>query len=681
MLPSKPFSFQSAMRFSIKGGVISTPYTTLPVAGKSPVRSGKVRDLYDFGDALLLVASDRISAFDVVFDQPIPGKGIVLTALTDFWLTKTAHIVSNHRITSDVDRMPMLAPADRERLRGRAMLCRKAKPMAFEWVVRGYLAGSGWNDYKKTGRICGIALPPGLVESSRLPQPILTPTTKEESGHDRPVEFEEVEESLGRETARRVRDLAISIYQYAAAVALERGILIADTKFEFATTAAGEILLIDEVLTPDSSRFWPADRYQPGRGQPSFDKQFVRDYLNSTDWDKNPPAPPLPEEIIRKTAEKYEEICVRLTGGSSVADPSAAWGPTVDWRGEIPGTIVLLDQTRLPAETRTIECNNPSDLHHAIHRLAVRGAPAIGVAAGYGVALGLQSLLESNPSRTEFSQGLENICKYLKSARPTAVNLAWAVDRVARRVRAAIPQHPGARQWAEAALDEARRIHREDRERCDRIGAFGAALIRDGDVLLTHCNAGALATAGIGTALGVFYTAARQGKKITVFAGETRPLLQGARLTAYELQRAGIPVRVITDGMAAHVMRTQRIAAVVVGADRIASNGDTANKIGTCTLAIAAKYYNIPFYVAAPLSTFDLSIPDGSGIPIEERSSEEIVEIAGTRVAPRGVDTFNPAFDVTPATLIEGIITDAGVASPPNRETIAALFGTRQSTS
>lgn len=297
--------------------MILTPYTTAPVAGRAPWRSGKVRDLYDFGDALLLVASDRISAFDVVFREPIPGKGIVLTALSDFWLTKTAGILANHRITSDVARIELLTNGDRERLRGRAMLCKKTKPLPFEWVVRGYLSGSGWNDYKQTGEICSIALPKGLLESGRLPEAILTPTTKEESGHDRSVSFAEVESALGMERAGRARDRALELYKYASAFALERGIILADTKFELGELGGelgGELLLIDEVLTPDSSRFWPANAYKPGGPQPSFDKQFVRDYLLTTGWSKTPPPPPLPNDIITKTAEKYSEICYLLTG-------------------------------------------------------------------------------------------------------------------------------------------------------------------------------------------------------------------------------------------------------------------------------------------------------------------------------------------------------------------------------
>ena len=289
------------------------PYSTAPVAGRAPLRSGKVRDLYELGPHLLLVASDRISAFDVVLGERVPGKGVVLTALTDFWLDRIAHLVRNQRITTRVAEMPGLTPEDQRRLRGRAMLCHRAKPYPFEFVVRGYLSGSGWIDYQRNGAICGIALPKGLVESAALPEPILTPTTKAESGHDEPVPFEDLTRELGRERAENLRRLAISVFQTASAIAAKGGILIADTKFEFGELA-GEPMLIDEVLTPDSSRFWPAKAYEPGRSQLSFDKQFVRDHLLSTGWAKRPPAPPLPPEVIEKTAAKYAEICERLTG-------------------------------------------------------------------------------------------------------------------------------------------------------------------------------------------------------------------------------------------------------------------------------------------------------------------------------------------------------------------------------
>jgi len=298
--------------------VTPRPYTSGPVAGRPPSRSGKVRDLYDLGDRLLLVASDRISAFDVVLREPIPAKGIVLTALTDFWLDRTEGVVASHRVTSLVDEMPMLSSDDRERLRGRAMLCAKAEPYPFEFVVRGYITGSGWSDYKKTGSVSGIRLTAGLRESERLPEPILTPSTKEEAGHDLPVDFATVANRLGKERAERARDAALDVYRLASAHAAAHGVLLADTKFEFGEIG-GRLTLIDEVLTPDSSRFWPAEGYQVGKSQPSYDKQIVRDYLTSTGWSKTPPPPPVPQEVLAKTAAKYEEICEKLTGRSAAA--------------------------------------------------------------------------------------------------------------------------------------------------------------------------------------------------------------------------------------------------------------------------------------------------------------------------------------------------------------------------
>ncbi|HKD99734.1 MAG TPA: S-methyl-5-thioribose-1-phosphate isomerase [Planctomycetota bacterium] len=349
--------------------------------------------------------------------------------------------------------------------------------------------------------------------------------------------------------------------------------------------------------------------------------------------------------------------------------------PAVSWEGGCPGRLAVLDQTKLPDETTVLQLERVEQLHDAIRRLAVRGAPAIGVAAGYGVVLGLQGLRDG--AAHDVTRELDRVSRYLTTARPTAVNLSWAVARVGARVRREAEKNVSASALVAAALDEAHLLEIEERERCDRIGALGAALLRDGDAVYTHCNTGALAAIGIGTALGVVRAAADQGKKLRVFAGETRPLLQGARLTALELQRAGIPVEIVTDGMCARVFATRKVAAVIVGADRIAANGDVANKIGTCTLAIVARHYGVPFYVAAPLSTLDLEIPDGARIPIEERPPEEILEMGGRRIAPLGVDAFNPAFDVTPASLVTGIITEAGIASPPGTDTIAKLLGKR----
>jgi methylthioribose-1-phosphate isomerase len=347
----------------------------------------------------------------------------------------------------------------------------------------------------------------------------------------------------------------------------------------------------------------------------------------------------------------------------------------VGFDGDAPGRLWILDQSLLPGERKILTLDSVEAVHAAIHRLAVRGAPAIGIAGAYGVVVAAQSLPPDLTAAAALPR-LEEMARRLAAARPTAVNLAWAIDEVMARVRARASENPGltALGLAREALVKARELDENNKLRCERIGRFGAELLKSGDVVYTHCNAGPLATAGIGTALGVLAVAARQGKRLSAFAAETRPLLQGARLTSYELRELGIPVRLVTDGMAAHVFANFSVSAVLVGADRIAANGDTANKIGTHSLAVVAQHYGVPLYVAAPLSTFDLSIPDGKGIPIEERVPEEITEFAGRRVAPHGVGVFNPAFDVTPAPLIRGIITEAGIASPPSRETIRALF-------
>ncbi|GIU99293.1 MAG: phosphoribosylaminoimidazole-succinocarboxamide synthase [Actinomycetota bacterium] len=274
---------------------------------------GKVRDVYEIDDErLLLVATDRISAFDVVLPNPIPDKGRVLTGLTLFWLERTKDLVGNHLISADRRDFPG-AFRDEPSLAGRAMLVRRAEVIPVECVARGYLTGSGLKQYLAEGHVCGVPLPPGLVEASRLPEPIFTPTTKAATGHDQPLTFEETVELIGRGLAERLRELTIALYERGAEIALERGIIVADTKFEFGF-AGGELILIDEVLTPDSSRFWPAEGYEPGRPQPSFDKQFVRDWLDASGWDHEPPAPELPPEVIGRTAAKYREAYERITG-------------------------------------------------------------------------------------------------------------------------------------------------------------------------------------------------------------------------------------------------------------------------------------------------------------------------------------------------------------------------------
>ncbi|NDY42227.1 phosphoribosylaminoimidazolesuccinocarboxamide synthase [Dissulfurirhabdus thermomarina] len=275
---------------------------------------GKVRDVYAVGDDhLLVVATDRLSAFDVVLPTPIPGKGRILTRMSLFWFDRLGHVVPNHLVTADAARYPAECAPYRAALDGRSMLVRRARSLPVECIVRGYLAGSGWKDYQRDGRVCGIPLPAGLRESDRLPEPVFTPSTKAAVGeHDENVSFDQAARAIGRELAERVRDLSLALYREAAAHALQRGIIIADTKFEFGL-AGDELLLIDEVLTPDSSRFWPADGYRPGGPQPSFDKQFVRDYLLSLDWDKRAPGPELPPEIVDKTRARYEEALRRLT--------------------------------------------------------------------------------------------------------------------------------------------------------------------------------------------------------------------------------------------------------------------------------------------------------------------------------------------------------------------------------
>ncbi|MFO7911211.1 MAG: phosphoribosylaminoimidazolesuccinocarboxamide synthase [Desulfotignum sp.] len=279
-------------------------------------RQGKVRDIFDFGDTLLLVTTDRLSAFDVVLPDPIPDKGKVLNQISVFWFEKMADIVGNHLVTTDVDTYPEICRPYRDALEKRSMLVKKADPLAVECIVRGYISGSGWSSYKKNGQVCGIQLPEGLKESDKLETPLYTPSTKAEVGdHDINISFEQTIDILGRETAEKIRGLSLEIYNKGAAMALEKGIIIADTKFEFGMLD-GEIILIDEVLTPDSSRFWPLDDYAPGRGQKSFDKQAVRDWLVNSGWDKTPPGPGLPREIIENTAGTYKEIYQRLTGGT-----------------------------------------------------------------------------------------------------------------------------------------------------------------------------------------------------------------------------------------------------------------------------------------------------------------------------------------------------------------------------
>ncbi len=339
--------------------------------------------------------------------------------------------------------------------------------------------------------------------------------------------------------------------------------------------------------------------------------------------------------------------------------------PTIVWDGD---AVVMIDQRRLPAEELYLRCRSPHEVAVAIKDMAIRGAPAIGVAAAMGIALGVQlSTAEGSPLWAEF----DAMCDELRATRPTAVNLFWAIERMRRRFDDVATL--GGDAMREAMIREAQAIHTEDLDACRRMGDLGAELIPPKARILTHCNAGALATAGYGTALGVIRSAAREGKVLRVFADETRPYLQGARLTAWELHHEGIPTTLITDNMAGHMMATGEVDAVIVGADRIAANGDVANKIGTYSLAVLAKENSIPFYVAAPVSTFDLATPSGDQIPIEERAAEEVTHHGGRLMAPEGIGVRNPAFDVTPNRYVTAIICERGIARAPYTESLKTL--------
>jgi methylthioribose-1-phosphate isomerase len=331
------------------------------------------------------------------------------------------------------------------------------------------------------------------------------------------------------------------------------------------------------------------------------------------------------------------------------------------------GGVRLLDQSRLPDEEVYVEIDDCDALADAIRRLLVRGAPALGVAAGYGLALA--AARSSSTSAAEVLSEIEEAARLLRSSRPTAVNLTWALKRVLDAARRA--SQPS--EIAASTLSEARRIQREEIEAGRAIGRLGAELMAEGAMVLTHCNTGALATAGYGTAFAVIRAAHEQGKRIHVLVDETRPLLQGARLTAWELQRLSIPFTIIVDSAAGETMRRGRVDCIVVGADRIAGNGDVANKIGTYSLAVLAKENAVPFYVVAPTSTIDLSIASGDGIPIEERTPDEVTSFAGKRVAPEGADAANPAFDVTPARYVTAIVTEKGIVRPPYHEALSRL--------
>lgn len=344
---------------------------------------------------------------------------------------------------------------------------------------------------------------------------------------------------------------------------------------------------------------------------------------------------------------------------------------SVEWKGGIDGSLRLLDQTLLPLHQQFIDCSSVDQVWEAIRMLRVRGAPAIGIAAAYGVCIGAQ--VDSCVPATIAQAGRE-ASERLRTSRPTAVNLFWALDRMERTI-AEFAESSNGEELREALLREATAIREEDKSMCHAIGEHGAALFPKGGQILTHCNAGGLATAEYGTALAVFFTLQDQGKSLHVWVDETRPLLQGARLTAWELMQRKVPCTLICDNMAAQVMREGRVDAVVVGADRITARGDAANKIGTYGVAVLAHHHRIPFYVAAPTSTFDLSLQEGSQIPIEERMASEVTNGMGRQTAPDGVPVYNPAFDVTPAELIQGLITEKGIIHPVTPEAIARMLG------
>ena len=341
--------------------------------------------------------------------------------------------------------------------------------------------------------------------------------------------------------------------------------------------------------------------------------------------------------------------------------------PTICWQN---GAVKLIDQTELPLKTKYLYCRDVKTLWHAIKRLSVRGAPAIGVAAGFGVLLGIKDY--KGKDNKKFLKDLRKLCDYIGSSRPTAVNLFNVLDRMERVAEQ--NSHLSVDQIKKLLKAEALAVYEEDRRVCRRMGDYGSRLIKNKQSIMTICNAGALATVDYGTALGVMYSAKTAGKKFHVYACETRPLLQGARLTAWELKRAKIDVTLICDNMAATVMKQGKVQAIFTGADRVAANGDSANKIGTYNLAVLAKYHKIPFYIVAPYSTFDLKIKSGKEIPIEERKPDEVAGFRTIRTAPKGIKVFNPAFDVTDHSLIFGIVTEAGIIRPPFKTNIKKIF-------
>ena len=343
--------------------------------------------------------------------------------------------------------------------------------------------------------------------------------------------------------------------------------------------------------------------------------------------------------------------------------------PTIEWQ---PDAVVMIDQRKLPGQEVYLHCKTANEVARAIKTMVIRGAPAIGVAAAMGIALGMNR--SKAQGTRQFAVDFNKLCDLMAGTRPTAVNLFWAIDRMKKTFGEAARSGKSVDEIKAVLVKDANAIHDEDVASCRQMGKFGAELVPSGARILTHCNAGALATAGYGTALGVIRAAAEQGKVTQVFADETRPFLQGARLTAWELVRDGVPTTVITESMAGPLMQRGGIDFIVVGADRIAANGDFANKIGTYTVAMMAAAHNVPFYVAAPLSTIDLATADGEAIPIEQRNAREVTHLGSTQLAPDGASVWNPAFDVTPHRLVAGIITEKGVARAPYLDSLARLF-------
>jgi methylthioribose-1-phosphate isomerase len=343
--------------------------------------------------------------------------------------------------------------------------------------------------------------------------------------------------------------------------------------------------------------------------------------------------------------------------------------PTIEWQAD---AVVMIDQRKLPGQEVYLRCKTANEVARAIKTMVIRGAPAIGVAAAMGIALGMNR--STAQGTRQFAVDFNKLCDLMAGTRPTAVNLFWAIDRMKKVFGEAARAGKSVDEIKTELVKDANAIHDEDVASCREMGRFGAELVPSGARILTHCNAGALATAGYGTALGVIRAAAEQGKVMQVFADETRPFLQGARLTAWELVRDGVPTTVITESMAGPLMQRGGIDFIVVGADRIAANGDFANKIGTYTVAMMAAAHNVPFYVAAPLSTIDLATADGEAIPIEQRNAREMTHLGSTQLAPDGASVWNPAFDVTPHRLVAGIITEKGVARAPYSDSLARLF-------